>query len=489
MDIAVFGAGQVGRDMMPALERDYNIRYYVDNDKRLWGTRIGEYLIQPPQELLCYEGNIVIASIQYTMELLKQLLGMGISTERIFFCYKFQAENFQYKVYPILAERYQSSTTPLIQFDLLENDEKKTARRKVLVACLLYSVYTKQLIENLSERYGDIEFSLLTQAKEYKRNIKSGQLKHIYCFGSLSELKTILEQLPVYDFMQLLWIEFEWSYFYQIIRKKTKRLNLNVGGSDFYRVTKDGREFKRKLIACADTITAETKGTVSEFEAYYGADLKHPVGLLPFGVEVLGYIRKCRDTPREQLREWFNLPLEKLVVTCGHNALEAHQHMKIIEALSCLSEEVKRQTVFVFPMTYPKCTNGYIEDVKEKLGSAGISYAVLTAFMDFQRMAQYALISDIMIHVQITDQLSSTMLEEMYANSVVIAGSWLPYRSLHEMGVYFLDVDSIPDVTGILEDVVRDIGFYRQKCEGNPQIVWDHSSWDKLAAKWHALWE
>ena len=489
MDIAVFGAGQVGRDMMPALERDYNIRYYVDNDKRLWGTRIGEYLIQPPQELLCYEGNIVIASIQYTMELLKQLLGMGIRTERIFFCYKFQAENFQYKVYPILAERYQSSTTPLIQFDLLENDEKKTARRKVLVACLLYSVYTKQLIENLSERYGDIEFSLLTQAKEYKRNIKSGQLKHIYCFGSLSELKTILEQLPVYDFMQLLWIEFEWSYFYQIIRKKTKRLNLNVGGSDFYRVTKDGREFKRKLIACADTITAETKGTVSEFEAYYGADLKHPVGLLPFGVEVLGYIRKCRDTPREQLREWFNLPLEKLVVTCGHNALEAHQHMKIIEALSCLSEEVKRQTVFVFPMTYPKCTNGYIEDVKEKLGSAGISYAVLTAFMDFQRMAQYALISDIMIHVQITDQLSSTMLEEMYANSVVIAGSWLPYRSLHEMGVYFLDVDSIPDVTGILEDVVRDIGFYRQKCEGNPQIVWDHSSWDKLAAKWHALWE
>lgn len=120
MDIAVFGAGQVGRDMMPALERDYNIRYYVDNDKRLWGTRIGEYLIQPPQKLLCYEGNIVIASIQYTMELLKQLLGMGISTERIFFCYKFQAESFQYKVYPVLAERYQSPKTPLLQFDLFE---------------------------------------------------------------------------------------------------------------------------------------------------------------------------------------------------------------------------------------------------------------------------------------------------------------------------------------------------------------------------------
>ncbi|MBD5476907.1 MAG: glycosyltransferase family 4 protein [Lachnospiraceae bacterium] len=489
MDIAVFGAGQVGRDMMPALERDYNIDYYVDNDKRLWGTRIGEYLIQPPQELVYYQGNIVIASIQYTMELIKQLLGMGISAERIFFCYKFQAENFQCRVYPVLAERYQSPKIPLIQFDLLEENEEKMVRKKVLVACLLYSVYTKQLIENLSGRYEDVEFSLLTQAKEYRENIKSGKLKHIYCFGSLAELKTILEQLPVYDVMQFLWIEFEWSYFYQVIRAKTKRLNLNVGGSDFYRAKKDEREFKRKLIACADTITAETRETVSEFEAYYGTDLKRPVGLLPFGVEVLGYIRKYRDVPEEQLRGEFNLPLGKLVVTCGHNALEVHQHMKIIKALSCLSEEVKQQAVFVFPMTYPKCADGYVEDVKNKLESVGISYVVLTEFMDFQRMAQYALISDIMIHVQLTDQLSSSMLEEMYANSVVIAGSWLPYRSLHEMGLYFLDVDSIPDVTGILEDVVRDIGSYRQKCEGNPQIIWDHSSWDGLSPKWHALWE
>ena len=221
MDIAVFGAGQVGRDMLPALERDYNICYYVDNDKRLWGTRIGEYLIQPPQELLCYEGNIVIASIQYTTELLKQLLGMGISAERIFFCYQFQAESFRYKVYPVLAERYQNPTIPLIRFDLLEKDDEKTTRKKVLVACLCYSVYTKQLIENLSGRYGDVEFSLLTQAKEYRENIKSGLLKHIYFFGSLAELKTILEQLPVYDVMQFLWIEFEWSYFYQVIREKT----------------------------------------------------------------------------------------------------------------------------------------------------------------------------------------------------------------------------------------------------------------------------
>lgn len=103
-------------------------------------------------------------------------------------------------------------------------------------------------------------------------------------------------------------------------------------------------------------------------------------------------------------------------------------------------------------------------------------------------MAEYALVSDIMIHVQTTDQLSSTMLEEMYAGSIVLAGKWLPYQSLHKKGMFFLDVDEICDITMILEDVVENIEKYRTKCERNKVIVRKHSSWDELASKWYALW-
>lgn len=301
----------------------------------------------------------------------------------------------------------------------------------------------------------------------------------------MEDLKAILEQMPIYDAMQFLWIENEWCYFYRLIREKAKRLNLNVGGSDFYRSSDSQRNYKKALIACADTITAETKGTIYDFETYFKDDIKNSIGLLPFGIEVLEWINQSRMTSKKK----FGIPEGRIVVTCGHNAGQTHQHLRIIDAVESLPENVREQCVFVFPMTYPGGQESYIENVKDRLSKSGLEFVVFTDFMDFQDMAEYALISDIMLHVQTTDQLSSTMLEEIYAESIVIAGKWLPYSSLHEMGIYFLDVDEIKDITCLLEDVVMNINEYKQRCRGNSDIVWNHSSWNALAPKWHALWE
>lgn len=387
-----------------------------------------------------------------------------------------------------MAERIENTSFSLVQYDLYNTKEYETVCKKVMVFCIFYSTYTKQLIENMSKKYKDIEFSLLTKTEEYKEKVVSEKLKHIYCFQTIEDLKTILNQLPIYDAMQLLWIEPEWSYFCELIRKKAKRLNLNVGGSDFYRVGKEGRDFKRDLIAYADNITAETESTVQEFGEYYGEDAKNKTNLLPFGIEVLDWIDRIEKFPRNTIRKKYHIPFDKIVVTCGHNAIKEHQHMKIIDAVETMSDKVKSQLIFVFPMTYPQKADAYINSVRDRLKESGLDHVVLTNFMDFNEMAEYALVSDIMIHVQTTDQLSSTMLEEMYAGSIVLAGKWLPYQSLHKKGMFFWDVDEICDITMILEDVVENIEKYRTKCEGNKVIVRKHSSWDELASKWYALW-
>lgn len=163
--------------------------------------------------------------------------------------------------------------------------------------------------------------------------------------------------------------------------------------------------------------------------------------------------------------------------------------MDMLDAINKLPQDVKEEIVCVVPMTYPTGMETYIGKVRNKLDGIGIEYLILTDFMDFQSMAEYALISDIMIHVQTTDQLSSAMLEEMYAGSVVIAGSWLPYKSLHSEGIYFLDIDKIADLTAALADVVINIEEYKEKCRNNEEIVWKHSSWGELSPMWHALWE
>ena len=490
MEIIVFGTGEGAKKKLSFLEKEHHILFFVDNDSAKWGDVFGKYEVRSPEELRKYNYNIVISTGKFKDEIENQLCHMGINKARIYFCQSNLINGeYGYETYPIIEEMLLASKEPLIKYDLNHISEEKTNNKKVLIFCVFYSVYAKQLIENMSIRYSDIEFSLLTNAIEYKDNIEDKQLRHIYYYQTLTDLKTILEKIPVYDAMQLLWIEWPWAYFFRLIREKSIILNLNVGGSDFYRASKAERDYKRNLIACADRITAETPETVREFLEYYGEDVKKDMGLLPFGLEVLEYIDGNRNADKNLIKEKYHIPLNKIVVTCGHNANSAHQHMEIIKALNELSEYIQKQIVCVFPKTNPDVFDSYREEVCNILQKMGFDTVVLKEFMDLYAMSEYALISDIMIHVQTTDQLSSTMLEEMYAGSVVIAGSWLPYKALHEMGIYFLDVDMISDVTAVLEDVVINMGTYKEKCKGNAELVWQHSSWDVLAPKWRVLWD
>lgn len=489
-NVIIFGAGKVGKRAVQWLKDSYHILFIVDNCEEKWGSIIESYAVKPPMDILQYDCDIVIASTAYYVDILYQLQQMGVSQDKICFFDRIRTnyDSFGYGIYPLDAQKVKGTKMQLIHYDLLNNEEQDTENTKVLVLYSWYSVYTKQLIENMAKRYSDVEFSLLTRMEENKDKIDIKYLKHIYCFQTKSDLKTILDQLPVYDAMQLLWIEEDWSYFYELIRSKTSRLNLNVGGSEFYRAGKAERDFKRNLIACADKVTAETVGTVREFQEYYSEETKNKMGLLPFGVEVLDWIKSIKNRNKDKLKEKFHIPKGKIVVTCGHNANEAFQHMDMIDALCNLHDEEKQKIVCVFPMTYSG-KETYIQKIRTRLEETDLEHVIMTDFMDFQSMAEYALISDIMIHVQTTDQLSSTMLEEMYAGSVVIAGSWLPYQSLHEMGIFFLDVDTVPAVTAVLEDVVTNLESYKEKCVGNSEIVWNHSSWDVLAPKWRALWD
>lgn len=489
-DIIIFGSGEVGKNAAQFLGQHYHILFFVDNDEGKWGTVLGKYQIKSPEEVREYNCDVIIASARYGIEIADQLSGMEINGERIYFFRSFGVDGaHECDIYPLNEDKVISTGLSLVQYDLFHQPEHNAGGKRVLVLCTFFSTYAKQLIENMSKLYREIEFSILTSTEEYAAKITSGQLKHIYYFQTMADLKTILEQLPVYDAMQLLWIEREWAYFYKLIRKKATRLNLNVGGSDFYRTGKGEKDYKRKLIACADTITAETEGTVQEFRDYYGAVVKDKMGLLPFGIEVLELIDKCGEQPTDAIKQKYHIPIGKIVVTCGHNANDAHQHKGIIEAVSRLPENLKEQTVFVFPMTYPQGRETYIKEIADLLQETGLRYVILTEFMDFQEMAEYARISDIMLHVQKTDQLSSTMLEEMYAGSIVIAGKWLPYQSLHRMGMFFLDVDRLSAIAEMLEAVIEKIGDYKEKCAGNRELVRRHSSWEELAPKWRVLWE
>lgn len=485
MDVVVFGAGLNATRSINFLKQKFNILWYVDNNKEKIGRYIGEYEIKAIDSLKCYDGNVIIIAENHTYEIMNQLEQIGINKNKVFslLC-THSGDGYSMDVYPINKIEYHDDGKPLLSYDFLKRNEKYN-KRKVLIFAKFYSVYTKQLVENLYKRYNDIELSILTGAKETKDMIDNKSIAHIYYFESMHELIDILHKLPQYDVAQLLWIEEIWAYCTEEIRQKFYKLNLFVGGSDFYRASKYDLEFKRKIISVADHISIETPQVCDEFVEYYNID-RNKIKIIPYGLEVINWINENHES-KDSIKTKFNIPDDKLIVTCGHNANQAHQHLKLIESLKELSQNVKDKVIFVFPMTYPSGREEYIKSVKDRLEKCNLSYRIITNFMDFKLMAQYDIISDIMIHVQTTDTLSSTMLEEMYTGSVIIAGSWLPYKSLHERKLYFLDADTINDAVYKLEYVVQNIEEYRKKCMSNKEIIWKYHSWDNLISQWHDI--
>lgn len=353
----------------------------------------------------------------------------------------------------------------------------------VVLFCTFYSTYTVSLAQNMKERYPGISISVLTKAREYAESL--GQVcDHIYCYKHYGELNEILAGMPMQDVFQTLWIEDDWVLFADSIRGKCRCLNLHVGGSDLYRSGPYCLESKRKLVRLADRVTAETETTIHDFCRVY-PEAGQKIRWLNFGIDELDY-----EGPAgiQDAKAYFGLEQDKVIVTCGHNAKKEHQHKEIIGQLRALEDGVRGMAEFVFPMTYGN-RGTYTDGIKKLLSETKITSLVMTKFMNAEEMARYAACSDIMVHVQTTDQLSSTMLQEMHAGAVVIAGSWLPYQMLRDKGVYFLTVDSIGELSATLADVIRNLKEYKERCEKNREIIYEMSSWNHAAARWKRLWD
>ena len=108
--------------------------------------------------------------------------------------------------------------------------------------------------------------------------------------------------------------------------------------------------------------------------------------------------------------------------------------------------------------------------------------------MTAEEMAEVAIISDILIHVQTTDQLSSAMLSHMYVGNVVIAGAWLPYDDLKNRGIEFFEVAKISELSNTIPQIIESFDDIIIKCKDNKNKVHDISSWEKSAKEWYNLY-
>ena len=366
---------------------------------------------------------------------------------------------------------------------------------KVLVLCTYTSTYVLQLFKYVREYHPDVKYSLFTHisAKEYyENNLVLSDDETIYSFGNHDYLCGVeAMKLPHFDIIHSLWMERFWGEWAGVFKRKCDAWFCSVGGSDLYRDSSKliQRILQKRIIRRADWISSEGEETKEFFNNIYGAicdNTNHTI--IRYGVDILDAIDDISGEKTANIKEKYGISPDKIVIMCGTNSRVEHQHMAILHALSLLPEDVRDRIALLIPMTYGGGTKAYIEQVGATADNIAET-VVLTHFLSTREMAEIAKATDIMIHVQTTDQLSSAMLSNMYNGNVVIAGEWLPYNELRDKGIYFISVDCIEELNSTIMTIIDNLGEYKERCKENKNKVYEISSWKKSAFDWYSVYE
>lgn len=82
----IFGTGYLAKQIL-FYEYELEIKFFIDNDVKKIGTQFAGYEIKAPEALVGAEYNqVVLASDKYAFEMRKQLLDMGVESDKII-CY------------------------------------------------------------------------------------------------------------------------------------------------------------------------------------------------------------------------------------------------------------------------------------------------------------------------------------------------------------------------------------------------------------------
>lgn len=304
----------------------------------------------------------------------------------------------------------------------------------------------------------------------------------------LRNLANQIKKLGNYDICNIHYLSVDYGYLYKQIRNQCKKLIISIWGSDLYRTNWRQKKVQYNIIKYANRITFTTKQASEEFSKYFNKIDKDKLKVKNLGLVALEILRNIEHISKKDCKKSFNISTNSLVVTCGNNASQGNEHIKIIKSIEMIKHKLSANVLFIFPFTYGFIREYFLQ-VKDLLDKSNLNYRVLTNFLSDYEVAQLRKASDITINLPISDQLSGSLQESLYAGNVVITGDWLPYKILEEKGIFMLKVSSMDEVGEKLVYSLNNLRDLKESCKGNSQIIWNMSSWDKNIDSWIQMYQ
>lgn len=246
-----------------------------------------------------------------------------------------------------------------------------------------------------------------------------------------------------------------------------------------------GRErFHRKIVESADILTVPTKYHVPWIYHRYSLETLYKVSFAKFPT-LVRYLDDVSEKDIAVLREQLVRERNRIIITVGQKAALAPNHIRISLALSLLPKDLRENIFVIYPMTYGD--TGYRKKVEEFLKRhANFEYVVLKEYMPVNVLAALKHLVDIEVLLFKMDSFSAALQEALYAGSVVITGSWLPYQEIIDRGGYMEFVDSLAvnAISQKLRYVIRNIDSLKQKTRVNKRVIEALNDEEEIRSQW-----
>lgn len=275
------------------------------------------------------------------------------------------------------------------------------------------------------------------------------------------------------------------------LREMTGKLILTIWGSEFLRANEKEKERYKKFYDKADLITFTSAGVCHRFSDYYGEQYRTRMRVTHVAFGIFDHIDKIlMSHTRTEIREKWKIGTDgSIIVFVAHNGSPAQQHMEITRELRRLPEDVKERVILLYTMTYAVKSPEYMTELRKTADETGCRYIVLTDYLNEEKMAELRTICDVLIHAQITDAYSGSVMETMYAGGVVLNGRWLRYDDIPECEKRMVEFESLEEIPDRLTDVVRNIVFYKHRYPDNQKLMRSINGRVETTREWQKLLE
>jgi len=286
----------------------------------------------------------------------------------------------------------------------------------------------------------------------------------------------------------------QYSYLRELfLVPKEKKIVCSFWGSDLLR-THDILNFyfvKKALNRCT-LITCQSQELKEIILSKYGRNLGFKIQIVTFPVyEKIYDLMDLNYDNKEMIKIFkskFNYSNDKINILIGHSGSRANNHLQIINSLANLKNKSKIH--LIINLNYAITANekeSYKKELIDTLSALKFSSVILEKFFVNDELAISRLASDIFIHAPISDALSATMLELLYASNIVITGTWLPYKTYRKANLNYFEIYDFSELPEKLDLIIENFKIEKETASKNKIFVSDYFLSDLMIKKWSQI--